>query len=164
MASGVYKKSFTDVGELLDTPEYGLVIKLTFGKALKRVCRHLFGIKLEVGFKELEYQRSAAQNRWLWGVAYTSIAAWYKDTQGEKVTKEAIHAHTLQVILGYEIQTVELFGKQVINVTGKSTSKLNTKEFMTLADDLIAYWQEKGCNRIKLPRENNFLSDFIEEI
>lgn len=160
MSSRINNTDFTDVGELMVTPEYGLIIKFTFGKLLQRVCKRLYGKKLEVSFKELEYQRSGAQNRWLWGVAYVRIASFLYETQGERISKEAIHSHTLQVILKYEMVLVDVAGKTVAHFKGKSTSQLSTKKFMQLKDDLQLYWSERGCV-IPDPRENNFLSDLI---
>ncbi len=160
--SEIHKKEFVEIGELIDTPEYGLVISLPFGKALKRVLKHLFGEKLEVGFKPLKYQRSAAQNRWLWGVAYICISRWYKETDGVTVSKEAIHAHNLQYILDYKIVQEDIDGKEVLVVKGKSTSQLNVQEFNDMKERLQAYWSEKGCD-IPDPRENNFLSDYVTD-
>jgi len=162
MRSAINKKEFTDVGELQETDDGGLAIKLTFGKPLKRIVKHLIGEKLEVGFKKLRYNRSNAQNKYLWGVVYITIKAWYKETEGIEVTKDAIHAHTLQKILDYELRSEVVGGMDVFVVHGKSTSRLNTKEFNSLVEDLQKYWAEKGCD-IPNPRENNFLSDYLKE-
>lgn len=149
------------MGELVDY-EDGIAIKLTFGKPLKRILKPLMGQKLEVGFKVLKYQRSQAQNKWLWGVAYITIASWYKDTNGYTITKDAIHAHTLQEILDYKIRTGEINGKEVIYIDGKSTSALSVKEFSEMKDKLQVYWAERGCY-IPDPRGNNFLSDYLDD-
>lgn len=161
MSSNINKREFTDLGEIIDY-EDGLAIKLRFGKALKRILRPLFGKELEVSFKLVEYQRSAAQNRWLWGVAYITIAAWYKETEGISVSKDAIHAYTLQHILGYKIATEEVHGVEVIYMKGKSTSNLTIKEFSQMKEDLQAYWSERGCY-IPDPKEHNYLSEYLED-
>lgn len=157
-----FKESFTEVGELLNLPDGGLAIRLTFGKPLKRVLQHLFDKKLMVSFQPAKYQRSHAQNRWLWGVAYTTIIAWYKETQGESISKDAIHAHTLHNIVGHRLTATEVLGKEVVFVEGKSTSQLTTKEFSDMVERLQQFWAEKGCD-IPSPRGNNFLSDFISD-
>lgn len=162
MSKSVNKTEFTDIGELIDTPEYGLVIKLPFGKALSRVVGRLMGLKLEVSFKPLKYQRSNAQNRWLWGVAYPTIAAWIRETSGELVNKEAIHAHTLQEILGYTPKSKTVNNVEVIYMEGKSTKALNTQEFNDLKDNLQKYYSELGCD-VPDPRGNNYLSDYLDD-
>ena len=162
MSSQLNKTDFTDIGELRHTEDGGLAIILPFGKMLRRVTNHLIGKRLEVSFRPLEYQRSQAQNRYLWGVAYVTIAAWYKETQGEPISKDAIHAHTLSVILERSIEVEEVFGKEVLVVKGKSTSQLTKKEFNFLVEKLQAYWGEKGCE-ISDPREHNFLSDYLKD-
>lgn len=152
-------RGFDVVGRLTDDGRY---IELTHYKALRRVFKHLMNKDLDVSFKELEYQRSAAQNRWLWGVAYITIAAWFKETQGEVITKDEIHAHTLQNILDYRVETKEVFGTEVIVVHGKSTSALTTKQFSVLKEKLQKYWGEKGCE-IADPIGNNFITDHLKD-
>lgn len=161
MSSSINKKEFTEVGELI-LHEDGVAIKLLFGKTLKRLLKHLLGQRLEVGFKPLSYQRTDRQNKWLWGVAYVTIAAWYRETQGHRVDKDALHAHTLQYILDYKITAKEVLGREVLVVEGKSTSQLNTKEFNEMKEKLQAYWAERGCD-IPDPKGNNFLSDYISD-
>lgn len=155
-------KEINEVGELIDTEDGGLAIKLLFGKALKRVLQPFRGKRLQVSFQLLEYQRSKAQNAWLWGVAYVTISAWYKETHGYRIDKDVLHAHTLQEILERKIVVQEVFGKEVISVQGKSTSNLTIKEFNELKEKLQAYWAERGCY-IPDPKGNNMLSDFIED-
>nr|DAM99216.1 MAG TPA: protein NinB [Herelleviridae sp.] len=162
MSKAINKSEFSEIGVLEKTEDGGLTIKLRFGKVLKRVLEKLIGKELEVNFRLLKYRRSDAQNRWLWGVAYVTIAAWYKETQGETVSKEAIHAHTLQEILDYKIEVEEFMGKEVLVVKGKSTSQLTTKEFSDMVDKLVAYWAQYDCY-IQLPKENNFLSEFVKD-
>lgn len=61
------------------------------------------------------------------------------------------------------VSLTELMGKRtVINPEVKTTSKMNTVEFGDFKDTLQAYYAERGCD-IPDPRENNFLSDFIED-
>ena len=162
MSKAINKSEFSEIGVLEKTEDGGLSIKLRFGKVLKRVLEKLIGKDLEVNFRLFKYRRTEAQNRWLWGVAYVTIAAWYKETQGETVSKEAIHAHTLQEILDYKIEVEEFMGREVLVVKGKSTSQLSTKEFSDLVDKLVAYWAYYDCY-IQLPKENNFLSDFVKD-
>lgn len=160
--SNIHKHEFTEVGRLEESENGDLIIRLIFGKSLKKVVGNLMDKKLEVGFKALRHNRSNSQNRYLWGVAYICIRAWYKETQGRDISKEAIHAHTLQKVLGYTIRQEDVDGTEVLIVEGKSTSRLNTKEFTDLVDDLQHYWSERGCV-IPDPNGNNFLSDHIKD-
>lgn len=162
MSKAINKSEFSEIGVLEKTEDGGLSIKLRFGKVLRRVLEKLVGKDLEVNFRLLKFRRSDAQNRWLWGVAYTTISAWYKETQGETVSKEAIHAHTLQEILDYKIEVQEFMGKDILVVQGKSTSQLSTAEFSEMVDKLVAYWAVYDCY-IPLPKENNFLSEFVRD-
>jgi len=137
-------------------------IILDFPKVVARVLRPLADKELIVRITEYKKKRSDAQNRWLWGVAYVTIAQFLKETQGEKHDKEAIHAHNLKVILGYTLEPTIIAGEEVFRVVGKTTSKLNTQEFSDMADKLVAYWAERGCE-IPLPEDDNFFTDFVKE-
>lgn len=158
-SSDINNREFTVVGELTEDCKF---IQLHHHTALRRLVSRLVGEKLEVTFKKLRYQRSAAQNRYLWGIVYVTIAAWYRETQGERISKDTIHAHTLQHILGYEVKVETMLGKEVLVVQGKSTSQLNTLEFNDLVEKLQKYWGEKGCY-IPDPNENNLLTDFLKD-
>lgn len=162
MSKAINKSEFSEIGVLEKTEDGGLSIKLRFGKVLKRVLENLIGKDLEVNFSLLKYRRTAAQNRWLWGVAYTTVMAWHKETQGYSIDKNTVHAYTLQEVLGYKIVPKELLGKEVLVVEKERTSSLSTKEFSEMVEKLVAYWAERGCY-IPLPRENNFLSDFVKD-
>lgn len=162
MAKTTLTDSFTEVGELVKLPDGGLAIRLTFGKALRRILKPFFGKKLLVSFEEQKYQRSKAANRWLWGVAYVTIAAWYRETQGERISKEAIHAYTLHVILDSRIEVKEMFGKEIMIIHEKSTSQMTVQEFSEFMETLVKHWAEKGCE-IPMPRGDNLLSDYIDQ-
>ena len=137
----INKREFTVEGELNSDGS----IKLAHYRSLRRILRKLEGARLEVTFRKLRFKRSDAQNRYLWGVAYVTICAWHKEQFGEVVTKEEIHAHTLKNILKYKIKFKEVMGSEVMYVDGKSTSKLNTKEFVEFIDNLQAFYAERGC-------------------
>lgn len=147
-------------------------IEILHNRVLKRVLRNYKGQDLEVAFRVLKYQRSSAQNRWLWGVAYVSICAWHKETTGEKMDKDTLHAHTLQYILDYRMQSKTINGMDVIVMQGKSTSALNTKEFSELVDKLCEYWNPKMeytdqngdvQGHIPLPKGNNMITDYVKD-
>lgn len=160
MSSEIFKSEFTDVGELVDLPNGGLAILLTFGPALRRVVKHMRGKQLLVTFTEAKYQRSSAQNRYLWGVIYTTIKAWYKETQGESISKEHLHAHTLSNVLESRIEITEIFGEEVFIVKQKSTSQLTAEEFGDMVEKLKAFWAEKGCV-IPDSKQFNILSEYL---
>ena len=155
------QQGFEQSGYLHDDPEHGIIVVFPFGKTLRRVTKHLIGVELEIRVKPLKFKRSNAQNRWLWGVAYPTIIHWMLETQGERVSKDALHTYVLQVLLEYEPKVTEVMGVTVVSFQGKSTSSLTTTEFTELMDKIVAHWAEKGCT-IPLPSGNNFISDHIK--
>lgn len=94
--SDIYTREFHAVGELVEDCSS---IRLINYKTIRRVIKKIKGKKLEVVFKVLEFTRSNAQNRWLWGVAYITIAAFLKETQGRSYSKEEVHEHSKQYVL-----------------------------------------------------------------
>lgn len=199
-------KPFEFTGELSEDMQS---IKIDQAKVMARLLLHFKEKKLAVTIKLNRLIRSAAQNRWLWGVAHVRVASFLKDTQGEQYDKETIHDFTVQHILnkgntgkvvcfdvdefkqfcdefyelahkkkkGWVMSAVfdfvkpymtnltiqEVLGKRVVsNAEYKTTSKLNTKEFNELKEELQKYWSELGCD-IPDPRENNFVTDYLKD-
>lgn len=201
----INKKEFVVIAELTEDCQF---LQINHHKNLARVIKHLVGQKLEVGFKLFKYKRSDGQNRWLWGIAYTTIVAWWKESFGEKLEKDTLHAYSKQVVLGGEnnqsvafsrpeflmlmleahkmgtthseedfdkiitkmlpswlvnVKIQEVLGKRiVVDVVDVSTASMNTQQFCDFKDALQAHFAEKGCI-IANPKENNLLSDFIDE-
>ncbi len=137
-------------------------IDFTFPKAMQRISSVFVGSDLLIKFKVLRYSRSDAQNRWLWGVAYPTIAGWHKETQGERITADEIHAITCSVILGRRLIIKEKDGVEYAFFEGKTSSQLNTKEFTELMEQLQQFWAEKGCY-IADPKQNNLITDHLND-
>lgn len=138
-------------------------VDFTHPKILKRIVSQYEGIKLVVSFKPLEYQRSSAQNRWLWGVAYVRICAWYRETQGERISKEDVHSYVLQHVLEIGSKEKEILGVRTV-VTGinKTTSALSVGEYQEFKEKLQEYFSKRGCY-IPDPKGNNTLSEYLDE-
>jgi len=127
---------------------------------LHRILNNLAGKKLEVRITEFFEQRSNRQNRYLWGVVIPLIIAFHKETQGEKLTPDDVYAFLMANIAEYKMVSKEIFGETVFVVQGKSTSKMNTQEFMEFIKKVQQYFDERGLE-IPDPKNNNFLNDFI---
>lgn len=125
----------------------------------KRALRPLLEKELEIVVKKHRRLRSNAQNRWLWGVAYVTIKQWYKETQGEDITSEEIHAHNLSSIQGYRYDVKEILGEEVLIMEGKRTSKMSVEEFQQMMEKLQQYYAERGLV-IPDPEGDSFLNDY----
>lgn len=151
-------QKYTTSGELTDDCQF---IKLDHYSALRRVTQRLLGQKLEVSFTVLRFKRSDAQNRYIWGVIVPCVQAWHLETFGEAKTKDEIYTWLRIGLLGHTPVLTEVMGVQVISMTGKRFSKMNTKEFAEATDLILKKMAEKHCI-IPEPRQNNFLSDIVE--
>lgn len=151
-------KEFSLSGELAKDCQS---ITFTFGSSLSRLLTHLVGKELLVNIKPMEYKRSLAQNRWYWGVAVPTIRAWHKETQGEEPGKDAIHAYNLTKVCDTKPKFKEVMGQEVMYFETKTTSQMNTKEFMAFKDRLQMFWGELGCE-IRDPKGNNLTEDHLQ--
>lgn len=146
--------------------ESEMVLRFDHWKPLRRVLRFWLkdGLKLELSLKVFRYLRSLGQNNYYWGVVIPTIRAWNKETTGESISPEQVHAFNLIHIMGDEPKIEEVMGRQVVTLSIKSSSKMNTKEFSEFIEKIQAHYDEKGCYIPNpKPKTNNTLTDFIED-
>lgn len=155
----INEREFTVVGELNE--ECSALLIHNF-KPLSRMIRPLKEKTLEISFKVLRLQRSAAQNRYIWGVVVPTVRAWMKETNGEAPEKDAVYVWMRKSLLGHSVEVKEILGEEIIIMTGRRFSQMNTKEFGEAIDTIVQKMAEMGCI-VPLPRENNFLSDFLRD-
>jgi hypothetical protein len=117
---------------------------------------------LEVNLKKFHRIRTAAQNRYCWGLMIPTVRAWQLETTGECNSKEALYAFFRVHIIGDEMVIEEVDGKDVPLVKGKRFSQCTTVEFAERVDKIILYYAEKGLE-IPLPvlGSNNLTTDFV---
>jgi len=110
----------------------------------------LAGKTIDVIAVEHENNRSAQQNRWLWGVAYELIVAdWGYERHERPAAKEHLHYKLIRLCFGTHFD--ERLGEEVPNVR---SSQLSTKEFGEYMEWLVRYAaQELNGTIIPLPNE-----------
>lgn len=134
-------------------------------KRMRFILQQLFNKPLIVSLTLLEYIRSSAQNRYYWGVLVRTVMAHYKETTGETITKEEVHAYNLQ-LMGVKIEHKIIFGKECLVIHGKSSSAMTKKEFSEMWDVLAKHYGEAnefmdaGCI-IPSPKGFNLLNDYL---
>ena len=142
-----------------------MVLRLDFWKPLKRVLRNWLvdEKKLEINMKIFRYMRSTSQNNYYWGVVIPTIRAWQKETTGEIPSPEQVHAFNLIHIMGEEPKIEEVMGKQVVTMSIKSSSKMNTKEFSDFVEKIQAHYEALDCYIPNpKPKTNNVITDFLD--
>ena len=145
--------------------ENEMVLRLEHWKPLKRVLRFWLKdtLKLEITMKLFRYLRSTAQNNYYWGVVIPTIRAWQKETTGVCPSPEQVHAYNLIHVMGDEPKIEEVMGRQVVTLSIKSSSKMNTKGFSDFVEKIQAHYDEKGSYIPNpKPKTNNTLTDFID--
>lgn len=152
-------QEFEVLGEL---SEDRLSLVLHHGKMYKRVLGNLVGKVLKIKFSIYRSKRSDAQNRYMWGVVVPTVKNWYLETHGEKKDPEEIYAWLNISILGNKPKIVNIMDEDVIVMTGKRFSAMNTKEFAEAVDTIVKEMDAKGCY-ISLPEGDNFLHDHVTD-
>ena len=138
-------------------------MSLTFdyASAFKEVFAYMIGKDIDIQITILRKNRTNRQNRYMHGVVVPVVQQFYKDTNGESYTHDEIYVK-LRKVLGDSIVVKEIDGDEVITMTGKRFSKMDTKEFALAVDELIRIYAEKGCV-IPEPREECFVNDFVND-
>jgi len=99
------------------------------------------GNSLEITVKEVEHNRSNAQNRLLWGVFHKEACVHLKEHYGVACSPDALHEEIL-VLLGYYKEKTGLNGFVKVR---ESTSKMSSKRFCKFLTDYEQYalenWQ-----------------------
>lgn len=137
-------------------------LRLDHSSALWRILQSLKGQKLEIMFWVFRYKRSDAQNRYIHGVIVPTVRAWYKETNGEVKSHDEVYTWLRIGLLGQAPVIGEFMGVEIITMSGKRFSKMTTKEFAEATDTILKLMAEKGCI-IQEPKQNNFLSDFVQD-
>ena len=132
------------------------------GGLLVRLFQLIKDTPLEITIRPFYKQRTAAQNRWIWGVAVVTVRAFLKETTGECPSKDAIYAFFRIHILGHEPVIEVVQGVEVIVLKGKHFSQMSTVEFSEASEKVIAYYEPLGCI-IEFPKGNNTITDFVKD-
>lgn len=159
MAKNTADREFDVTGELTEDLLY---IKIDHAPAYRRLFSALLGHTLRVRFVIFRAKRSDAQNRYIHGVVVPVVRVWLKEMEGVTYTHDEVYTWLRVSLLGQTPEIKEIAGQQVIVMTGKRFSQQNTKEFAESVELIVAKMAEKGCV-IPLPRENNFISDFLQD-
>lgn len=119
---------------------------------------------LEVTISIHRRQRSLAQNRWIHGICVPTVQGWLYDTQGVKYTHDEVYVYLNTVVLDQKPEIKEVAGEEVIVMTGKRFSQMNTLEFSEAVNEIVRYFADKGLE-ILLPKDktNNLVSDFLND-
>jgi len=150
----------TVVGEL--SPD-GQSLVIANSARAKRLWKHLQGTQLEITFKKFYRKRSLAQNRWIHGICVIDVMQFLLETTGVLHSKEAVYAFLRTRVIGNEMWVETIDDQDVIFLSGKRFSQMNTKEFSEAVEKIVAYYAERGLEiRLPVPKTNNLISDYAE--
>lgn len=140
-----------------------LRLELDHSDRLRRILKQFLDKPLEITIGIFSKQRSARQNRWIWGYCVPTVMGWLKETQGEKYTKDEVYYY-IQNVLGYGTVIKEIAGQEVIIMEGKRMSQMTTKQFSEAVETIVAHFAERGLEiPLPIPGSNNTLSDYIKD-
>lgn len=116
---------------------------------------------LEISVKVARRSRSAAQNRYMWGVIVPTVGRWFRDTQGEKYTPDEIYLWVRMSLLEQRPVLKTILGQEIIVMEHKRFSEMTTAEFAEAVDIIVKKMAERDCV-IELPRDQNYIQEFIK--
>ena len=126
-------------------------------------AKKLIGEPVIIGVEKYRKQRSKRQNRYVWGVIVPILQNWHRETQGEAITKDEAYAYIRTGILEEKPVIKSVAGVEVITFENKRLSQRTTKDFAEVVDRVVNVMSERGCH-IPLPKEENLLTDFIDDL
>ncbi len=103
----------------------------------KRMAEEFAGKRCFVHVK-VGNQRSARQNRYLWGVVYPYIARWFAD-KGSPVMIDALHEYLRAGLLSYTFVADGVEPRRV----ARSTASLSVDEMAAYLDSVVGWCVEK---------------------
>ncbi len=139
-----------------------MLISLTSASSLKRILGHFIGERLLIKISVFRPKRSDRQNRYLHGVIVPCVRAWLKESQGRIISHDQCYCWINQEVLNNKPVIIEVMGVEVITLEGKRFSQMTTVEFGLAVDEIIEYFDPKGC-LIPLPKKDNLISDFADD-
>ena len=154
-------EEFTVVGTL--SPD-GQSLVIANSLRAKRLWKQLQGEQLEIVFKKFFRKRSLAQNRWIWGICVPDVMRFLLETTGEEHSKEAVYSFLRTRVIGNDLWVETIDGQDVVFLSGKRFSQMNTKEFSDAVEKIVAYYAERGLKiRLPKPKTNNFVTDYEQD-
>jgi len=134
-------------------------LEITHADKVSRLLAPLQDEDLEISIKKFYKRRTAAQNRWIWGVCIPQIITWMKNNEGTAPSKEALYTYLRTHVVGQEIVLEQVGEHEVPILKGKRFSQMTTKEFSDAVDKIVDYYAERGLE-INLPKDDNVVTDF----
>jgi hypothetical protein len=136
-------------------------LAIDFASTIPRLLVPLLDIPLEINIKRFHKNRTAAQNRWIWGLVIPVVQAFQRETTGACNSKDALYAFFRKHIIGDEVRMEIVDGKETIILEGKKFSQCTTVEFNERIDKITAFYAERGCTiPPPVPGSNNLITDF----
>jgi hypothetical protein len=131
-------------------------------QGILRVLYTAKDVPLEINITKFHRQRTAAQNRYIWGLVIPTVRQWQIETSGECNSKDGLYAFFRISIVGQEVVIDTVEGKDCPVIKGKHFSAMTTVEFNEAIDKIILHYAELGLEiPLPVPGSNNTLSDFV---
>ena len=156
-------ESYDLTGQLTENCEH---IRLDHFRIFQKTFKKWLGKDILITIRELKYKRSDNQNRFCWGVIIPYVRHWLYETQGVKYAPDYVYTWLRLELLEEAPTVMEIAGREVIVMTGKRFSQMNTAEFATAVDTILNKMAERGCiipEPSKDKNKHNLLQDFLQD-
>lgn len=141
-------------------------VAITHFRMLRRALQKFIGQDLIITIQILKSKRSDKQNRYMWGVVVPYVRHWLYETKGEKYSREQTYIWLRVKLLQEEPIITEIDGVEVVTMTGKRFSAMNTAEFAEAVDTIRDKMLHRGLD-IPEPSQgrhkHNLIHEFLED-
>lgn len=139
----------------------GTQVFLDNPELFERRLFHLEGKELEIVISELSLKRSDNLNRYFWGVMIPCIHSFHRETTGTKITDDSLYTYLLTEFAGVTLAVVHVFGREIIEMQGLTSSKMTNAQFIDFIDKIRLHYLEKGLD-IPLPNERDTIQSHLK--
>jgi len=137
------EESYQLTGLLTEDCQY---VQFQAWKAFQKTLSKWVGKDLLITVQVLRYKRSTAQNNFMWGVLVPYVLRWFYETQGKKLTPDEVYTWLRIKLLDEVPKIVNIAGDEVVTMTGKRFSAMNTRQFADAVDIIRAKMLERGLD------------------
>lgn len=121
----------------------------------------LEGKDLYITITEVKPKRSDALNRYFWGVVIPALKEHHYNETGEKVTDDSLYLYLLTNFAGVTLEVKKVYDKEIITMSGLTSSKMNTEQFMAFLDAIRLHYLNLGVE-IPEPTSTGTIQSFLK--
>lgn len=95
------------------------------------------------------------------GVVIPALKEHHYNETGEKVTDDSLYLYLLTNFAGVTLEVKKVYDKEIITMSGLTSSKMNTEQFMSFLDAIRLHYLNLGVE-IPEPTSTGTIQSFLK--